>query len=172
MAEAFHDEHEQKMDAKGRVSVPAEFIRVLKAGDPTVSAEKPRPRMYLTPGGTKRFLQGYTVSAMQRITDGIDQMPPDHPARPVLQHFYGKQAMPVDVGDDGRMVLPSKARALLGLTDAREAQIMFAGAIDKFEVWTLADYAAESAAMAARAAALIPAGADISALLPHRHAGH
>jgi MraZ protein len=171
VAEAFRNEHEQKMDAKGRVSVPAEFIRVLKAGDPTISADKPRPAMVLMCGGNKRCLQGYTISAMDRITDGIERMPPDHPAKPVLQHYYGKQSMQVEVGDDGRIVLPPKARAWLGLTDPREAQTVFAGAIDKFEVWTLADYAQESAAIAARAAALIPPGADISALLPDLFAG-
>jgi MraZ protein len=166
VAEAFRNEHEQKMDAKGRVSVPAEFIRVLKAGDPTISADKPRPGMILVYGGNRPCLQGYTIAAMERITRGIERMSNADPRKAVLQRSYGTQSMQVEVGDDGRIVLPPKGRARLGLSEAREAQTVFAGAIDKFEIWTQADYAADAAAAEAAAAALIPAGADISALLP------
>lgn len=172
MAEAFRNEHEQKMDAKGRVSVPAEFIRVLKAGDPTISAEKPRPGMVLVMGGSKPCVQGYTISAMARITESIERMANSDPKKPLLQHYYGKQSTQVEVGDDGRIVLPPKARAWLQLTEPREAQTVFAGAIDKFEIWTLGEYAKEAAAFAALAAKLIPAGADISALLPDHYPEH
>lgn len=167
MAEAFRSEFEQKIDAKGRVSVPADFIRVLKAGDPSLSAEKPRPGLVLVYGGNKPCVQGYTISAMARITRGIERMPNGDPRKALLQRTYATQSMQVEVGDDGRIVLPPKARGRIGLADLKDgAETVFAGVLDRFEIWHRPDYEAEVAALAAASQALIPEGADVSALLP------
>lgn len=166
MAEAFRSEFEQRMDAKGRVSVPASFIRVLKAGDPAISADKPRAGLVLVYGGNRRCVQGYTVSAMARITRGIERMPNADPKKPLLQRSYITQSIEVEVGDDGRIVLPPRARARLGLAEVQEGETVFAGVLDKFEIWQKADYDAKEAAAETAAVGLIPDGADVSSLLP------
>ena len=53
MAEAFRGEFYQKVDAKGRVSIPAAFRRILEADDPP-STDFPRPRVYMIYGGANR----------------------------------------------------------------------------------------------------------------------
>jgi MraZ protein len=167
VAEAFRSEFDQRMDAKGRVSVPADFIRVLKAGDPAVSADKPRPRLVLVYGGNRPCVQGYTVSAMARITRGIERMQNADPKKPLLQRNYITHSVEIEIGDDGRIVLPPKARGRLGLAEVRDgAETVFAGVLDKFEIWHKADYDAKEAAAEAAAGMLIPEGADISSLLP------
>lgn len=167
MIDAFRSEFEQKMDAKGRVSVPADFVRVLKAGDPAVPADKPRPGVVLVYGGNKPCIQGYTIEAMNRITLSIAKMQNSDPRKALLQRSYATLSVQVDVGDDGRIVLPPKARAQIGLGEGKDGgDTVFAGTLDKFEIWHKPAYEADVWGLQARAQMLIPAGADISSLLP------
>ena len=46
MVLSFTGEHTQKVDGKGRMSIPADFRRVLEAGDPEWTTGL-SPRMYL-----------------------------------------------------------------------------------------------------------------------------
>ncbi len=74
MALSFRGEHNQKVDGKGRMSIPADFRRVLEAGDPT--GPRAAPRMYLLYGDhLKNYLAGYTIEAFTEVVDQIKRLP-------------------------------------------------------------------------------------------------
>jgi len=68
---SFTGEHTQKVDSKGRMSIPADFRRVLEAGDPAWNPGQ-SPRMYLLYGDHLRNqLQGYTVAEFDAVIKEI-----------------------------------------------------------------------------------------------------
>jgi len=74
VARRFRGEIVQKVDGKGRVSIPAPFRRVLEAGDPDWT-EGLRPELILVYGGqAQKYIEGYTVRAMEDIEDAIEAM--------------------------------------------------------------------------------------------------
>ena len=128
----FTGEHQQKVDGKGRMSVPADFRRVLEAGDPTWSSGLP-PRAVLQYGRhLKNNLQIYTVDEFNRIRAKIDAMPLGSPERKHLSGVVLGNSSTLDVDKDGRVVLPLKHREKLGLT---EGELTMRGMGNYFEIW-------------------------------------
>ncbi len=167
MSEAFRGEFAQKVDAKARVSVPAAFRRVLEAQDPAFS-ETRRPRFVLVYGGDgRRFCECYTVEGMKRLIARIGRMAPGDKRRIYLSRNIVRLSLDVEVDEDGRIVLPPKARDKVGLRDLRDgAEAVFAGDLDKFQIWSRADYDADLAAQAEVATDILAEGEDMLSLLP------
>ncbi len=169
MAEAFRGEFGQKVDAKARVSVPAAFRRVLEAGDPAQSAGS-RARLVLVHGDPgRRFCECYTIEGMRRLERRILRMPKGDRRRLFLARNMITLSQEIEIDDDGRIVLPPKAREKIGLAGPalREgAEAVFAGMLDSFQIWSRADYEAELARTAELAGEVLPAGEDMLALLP------
>ena len=64
MIRRFRGESLHKVDAKGRVSVPAAFRRVLEEGDPDFTGGS-YPNFVVVYGGVRgNCLEGYTISAI------------------------------------------------------------------------------------------------------------
>jgi len=132
LALGFTGEHTQKVDGKGRMSVPADFRRVLEAGDPDWTPGL-SPRMYLLYGDhLKNELHAYTVAEFTALTDQINAMPRGHPNKKRLSHLYIGQSIKLDVDKDGRTVMPIKQRQKLGVS---EGELYFRGVGDHFEIW-------------------------------------
>ena len=75
MARVFRGEGLHKVDAKGRVSIPALFRRVLEAGDPDWT-EGLTPNMVIVYGDHRRkYLECYTMEAMDEVDRQIARMP-------------------------------------------------------------------------------------------------
>lgn len=140
-AASFTGEHVQRIDAKGRVSIPADFRRVLERGDPAWT-DGLTPWLRLVYGDNiGQRLDVRTVAGHQRIVDEIEAFEPlteeeevDHEA---AQHFQITQTQAIEVDRDGRIVLPVARRQKLGLT---EGEVVFAGKGDHFQVWAAAAY--------------------------------
>ena len=67
MIRRFRGESLHKVDAKGRVSVPAPFRRVLEEGDPDFSIGS-NPNFVIVYGGVRgNCLEGYTLSSISKI---------------------------------------------------------------------------------------------------------
>ncbi|MFC3117607.1 MraZ N-terminal domain-containing protein [Jhaorihella thermophila] len=63
------------MDAKGRVSIPAAFRRVIEAGDPDYT-EGLRPQFVLVYGPKGQdYLEGYTIEEINALEDKINSLP-------------------------------------------------------------------------------------------------
>ncbi|MCK0119426.1 MAG: cell division/cell wall cluster transcriptional repressor MraZ [Yoonia sp.] len=140
MVLSFTGEHTQKVDSKGRMSIPADFRRVLEAGDPEWTTGL-SPRMYLLYGDhLKNELHGYTVEEFNKVVDQINALPRGSDAKKRLSRLFIGQSIKLDVDKDGRTVMPIKQRQKLGLKDG---ELYFSGLGDHFEIWKAETYTEE-----------------------------
>ena len=129
---AFTGEYPQKIDGKGRMSIPADFRRVLEAGDPEWT-EGLNPRLYLQFGDhLKDNLRVYSVKEFGRIYDHIHAMPSGTKQKAMVSHLYLVQSMKLEIDRDGRIVMPIRQRRKLGL---EQGEVLFMGLGDYFEIW-------------------------------------
>lgn len=168
VSEAFRGEFYQRVDGKARVSIPAAFRRVLEAGDPPTT-ENPRPRIVMVYGDERRqFLECYTVAEMKRVEDRIRAIPIGTPRRRILERNLITLSLTVEIDDDGRIVLPQKARDKIALgADEMKAGIeaTFAGALDTFQIWKADVYGAAIVAQAEAELDQLPDDVDLLSLL-------
>ncbi|MGL5010331.1 MAG: division/cell wall cluster transcriptional repressor MraZ [Paracoccaceae bacterium] len=162
MAETFRGEFYQKVDGKARVSIPAPFRRVLESGDP---AQGPNPRVVIVYGGERSYVECYTLAEMARIERRIGRMQIGSAQRRYLERNMITLSQTVEIDADGRIVLGPKAREKLGLAALKDgAEAVFAGTLDKFQIWRREAYEAELNAVFADD--LLAAGQDMLSLLP------
>ncbi|MGD7428545.1 division/cell wall cluster transcriptional repressor MraZ, partial [Ralstonia pseudosolanacearum] len=137
---SFTGEHTQKVDSKGRMSIPADFRRVLEQGDPEWNSER-TPRMYLLYGEhLKNELHGYTVAEFGKCVDQINTLPRGSERKKILSRLIIGQSIRLDVDKDGRTVMSIKQRQKLGITDG---ELTFSGLGDHFEIWKAETFDAE-----------------------------
>jgi MraZ protein len=166
VARRFRGSEEVKVDAKGRVSIPAKFRRVFEASDPDFEPGK-RAQLVIVFGTRDwKYLQLFTINAIDEIDEQIAGLDRGSPRRNYLEHIYHGHSEEAEIDGDGRLVLPQKLRDKIGLTDAA----VFISGGDNLKVWTPADYEAEERALEARVPELEP-GADPLSLLSQPAAG-
>ena len=142
MARRFRGEFHQKVDAKGRVSIPALFRRVIESCDPDWSDGK-RPNLVIVYGDHRRkFLECYSIEAIEDIDAQIDAMPRGTVERKMLERLFHGQSLPTQVDEDGRIVLPQKLRTKIDLGE----EAFFIASGDRFQIWKPETYAAEEEA--------------------------
>lgn len=128
----FTGEYPQKIDGKGRMSIPADFRRVLEAGDPDWT-EGLSPKLYLQFGDhLKDNLRVYSVEEFDRISAQIRAMPAGSKQRQMVSRLYLGQSMKLEIDRDGRIVMPIRQRRKLGL---EQGEVLFMGLGDYFEIW-------------------------------------
>ena len=131
MARRFRGESHHKVDAKGRVSIPALFRRVLEAGDPDWK-EGLRPQLVIVYGDHRRkYLECYTIEAIEEVDAKIADLPRGSVERRMVERMFHGQSLPTEVDGDGRLVLPQKLREKIGL----EAEAFFIASGDTFQIW-------------------------------------
>ncbi len=138
----FRGEGHHKVDGKGRVSVPASFRRVLEAADPDWT-DGLNPNLVIVYGDHRRnFLEIYTIEAITEVDAQIADIPRGSMERRMLQRLFHGQSFPTSVDETGRLVLPAKLRAKIGL----EGEAFFIAAGDTFQVWKPETYESEELA--------------------------
>lgn len=141
MARRFRGESNHKVDAKGRVSIPAAYRRVLEAGDPEWT-DGLFPNLILVYGGKgRKFIEGYTIEAMNDVEARIERMPLGSKERRIAEHTLLNQSQQVQVDLTGRLVLTQKMRDLFGIT----GEAVFAAAGTTFQIWDPATYEVNTA---------------------------
>ena len=131
MARVFRGEGVQKVDAKGRVSIPAGYRRVLEASDPNWT-DGLSPEFVIVYGDHRRnFLECYSMEAIEEVDEKITKLPRGSDKRKLLQRLYHGQSLTASVDDTGRIVLPAKLRQKIGL----ENEAFFTAAGDTFQIW-------------------------------------
>ncbi|MDS9467215.1 division/cell wall cluster transcriptional repressor MraZ [Paracoccus sp. MBLB3053] len=139
MARRFRGSEEVKVDAKGRVSIPAKFRRVFESCDPSWEAGK-RPQLVIVFGTRDwKHLHLFTMEAMDEIDTKISQLGRGSAERNLLENIYHGHAEEAEIDNDGRLVLPQKLREKVGLTESA----FFIAAGDSLKVWSPANYEEE-----------------------------
>lgn len=139
MGRRFRGESHHKVDTKGRVSIPATFRRVLEAGDPNWQSGH-CPELVIVYGDHRRkFLECYTMDAIDEVDRKIDALPRGSMKRKALQRMFHGQSLPTTVDETGRLVLPAKMRTKIDL----ENEAFFIAAGDTFQIWKPETYDTE-----------------------------
>lgn len=161
MARRFRGSEEVKVDAKGRVSIPAKFRRVFESCDPDWETGK-RPQLVIVFGFDDwTHLRLFTMEAIDEIDASISRMGRGSPARTYLETLMNGLSEEAEIDGDGRLVLPQRLREKIGLDD----RALFMASGDYLKVLTPQTCEAELRAIAAQMPELAP-GADPLSLLP------
>jgi MraZ protein len=122
--------HQNKLDAKGRVSIPAQFRSVLKqmshAGETA-----PFAPLVLRPSHKYPCIEGWTQKGFEALgapLENYDQFSPEHDDLAIT--LFG-DACPMETDREGRIVLPAQLAEHAGLTD----HVVFIGTNKIFQIW-------------------------------------
>jgi len=129
----FRSTFHQKVDGKGRVSIPATFRRVIELGDPDWK-EGLRPNFIIVYGMEyQQRLDCFTLDGMEEIYERIDLMHPGSEEREEMELIYNSYSLDAQIDDDGRIILPQMLRDKLELEPDEKARFM--GRNDHFQIW-------------------------------------
>jgi len=131
VARRFRGESVHKVDAKGRVSIPAPFRRVLEENDPDWT-DGLTPNLVIVYGDKSRqFLEGFSMTAMDEVDERIAALPRGSKNRRLLERMFSGQVVQMQVDDTGRLVLSPKLREKIGITN----EAFFIASGDTFQIW-------------------------------------
>ncbi len=126
----FSGSHHNKLDAKGRVSVPAQFRTILKKFS-SAGADSLVAPLVLRPSHQYPCIEGWTEQGFEALSaplDAFDQFSPEHDDLSI--GLFG-DACGMETDKEGRIVLPADMVAYAGLTD----NVVFIGANKIFQIW-------------------------------------
>ena len=168
MGLSFRGEFDQKVDGKGRMSIPADFRRVLESGDPDFPEKTANPRMVVLYGPhLKNCLQAYTIDDMAEIEAGIRSLPRGSDARKQASRMILGKSWETEVDRDGRIVLPKARREQIDL-DGLSTMVAMG---DHFEIWNAETYESEEGAEFKAYLEKMPENFDPMSLLENPDAG-
>jgi MraZ protein len=158
--------HKNRLDAKGRVSVPAPFrtaLRTLGAG-----ADAAGGALVLRPSHKHNCIEGWPSSVFDALANPLDRLDVFSEAHDDLAAALYADAFPVEADREGRIVLPEALVDHAGLKDS----VVFMGLGRTFQIWepAAAERRREEARERARARGLTlpaaPAGRASAQELP------
>lgn len=117
----FKGTYRHRIDAKGRLPVPAAFRRELAEGGPA--------RVVITP--LDQCLAAYPMREWARLEQQLVQLPPFSAPAKALTRLVTSRAVDCDLDVQGRVLLPQSLRTAAGL--ASEAVVI--GVLNRFEIW-------------------------------------
>lgn len=112
-----------KVDRKGRVSVPASFRNALI--DQTFDG------IVAFPSFVQPAIEGSGIDRIESLAAGIDQFDPFSEEHDVFANAILADSHQISFGDDGRIVLPELLREHAGIDD----QAAFVGRGATFQIW-------------------------------------
>ena len=119
----FLSTHTNKVDAKGRVSVPAAFRAALVGQD--------FPGIVVLPSNKFAALEGFDMSMIQEISARLDKFDLFSDTQDDLAAAIFANATPLTFDDTGRILLPKELLAHANITDSA----VFVGLGNKFQIW-------------------------------------
>lgn len=141
MGLSFRGEFTQRVDGKGRMSIPSDFRHVLQDGDPNYPANPARIVILYGPH-LKNCLHAYTIEAMEEIERDIKALPRGSDERKWASRLILGKSLETEVDRDGRIVLPKERREQIGL----EGEALMIAMGDYFEIWNKTTYESEDEA--------------------------
>jgi MraZ protein len=115
--------HTNKVDAKGRLSVPATFRNALAANE--------FQGVVLVPSTKFPALEGFSMNMMQELSARLDKFDLFSDTQDDLASVIFANAVPLSFDDTGRITMPKE---LLGHAKIKENAV-FVGLGTKFQIW-------------------------------------
>ncbi len=115
--------HVNKIDKKGRVSVPAQFRAAL--------SESGSSSIFLFPSFTAAALEAWPHQRMEQLVDSLDSLDPFSEPHDDLSTSLMSHAHPLTFDPEGRIILPSKLLSHAKLDDLA----CFVGHGRTFQIW-------------------------------------
>lgn len=116
--------HKNKVDAKGRVSLPADFRAAV--------ADSGFSGVFLNIAIDPDCIEGFGQNRLQDIIDMIDGLPDFDEEREEIESTYFSASQPLLFDSDGRIVLSQALRDHAGIGD----MAMFVGMGRHFQIWS------------------------------------
>ena len=126
----FLSSYENRLDTKGRISVPASFRSA-------VSAEK-FAGIVLYRSFTNNCIEGLSMSRMEKLATATDQMGVFDSELDDLTAMLFADARPLSFDVTGRVVIPEDLLRHAGITDTA----VFVGRGNGFQIWNPAEFRA------------------------------
>jgi MraZ protein len=125
-----------KVDAKGRVSIPAPFRKVLGIEE--------SPLLFLMPDVRgKPAIEGYGQSQFERLAEAADQLSPVGEDFDGLADLVFSQTQQLPLDSTGRIVLPPEFREFARI----EGEALFVGRVKAFQIWAPEAYRQHAATL-------------------------
>ena len=121
----FMGTHVNKLDAKGRVSIPAPFRAGLRAGADDGGG------LVLRPSHNQPCIEAWPIAAFAALATPIEQLDVFSEERDDLVAALYADAFPLEADKEGRIVLPDTLVAHAGLSDTA----VFMGLGRTFQIW-------------------------------------
>ena len=123
----FLSTYTNKVDAKGRVSVPAQFRTALQG----LSGADQQNSCVIFPAAKHTALEGFSWTLMEELSRRLDQFPIFSSPQDDLAAAVFASATPVAYDETGRILLPKELLAHAQITDTA----LFVGLGNKFQIW-------------------------------------
>lgn len=117
--------HQNRLDGKGRVSVPAAFRATLRGGAETADG------IVLRPSFKHPCIEAWPAREFQALAAPLDRLDLFSEEHDDLASTLYAEAFPADIYREGRIVLPDALIAHAGLGDA----VVFMGLGRIFQIW-------------------------------------
>jgi len=114
---------ENKVDPKGRVSVPSQFRSMLHGQDFS--------GIVLYESSKNDCIEGCSIDRMQKLSEAIDDLDPGSRERDAFATVILGGAAQLPFDSDGRVILPKNLMEFAGIKD----RAVFIGKGPTFEVW-------------------------------------
>ena len=121
--------HVNKLDAKGRISIPASFRASLRGGpgDASVSVTS----LVLRPSHNQPCIEAWPSAAFHALATPLERLDVFSEEHDDLAATIYADAYPLEADKEGRIVLPDNLVAHAGLTDTA----VFMGLGRTFQIW-------------------------------------
>jgi MraZ protein len=123
----FMGSHHNRLDAKGRVSIPASFRTKLKEASP----DRESAQLVLRPSHRHSCIEGWAAADFHQIGASMEKLDVFSEAQDDLTFAFYADAAELVADKEGRIVLPEILATHAGLKDA----VVFVGLRDHFEIW-------------------------------------
>jgi MraZ protein len=129
--------HHNRLDAKGRVSVPAPFRAALRAHAERAVDEAERhaptaaPTLVLRPSHTHACIEGWPAAVLYALATPLDRLDLFGEAHDILATTLFGEAHPIEPDKEGRIVLPEPLITHAGLAEG----VTFMGLGRIFQIW-------------------------------------
>jgi MraZ protein len=116
--------HQNRLDAKGRVSIPAPFRNLLKNGDGIAA-------LVLRPSHKHACIEGWPPEMFEALSAPLQKLDMFSEEQDDLAATLFADAYPVESDKEGRIVLPDLLKQHAGLTET----VVFMGLGRTFQIW-------------------------------------